>query len=381
MSKTILLVDADGSILAGLPESLQRQYSFQWASSYHSALTRLESADECCLIIAELGLDNQNGITFLNRVRKDFPKTVRMVMTAHNDFSDVYDALNTAEAYRFIKKPCPPDALAKLIRKGLRKYKSDKEKQQAMRKALLGSVKAMVDILDMVNPEAMGFATRIRKRVIKTGRTLKFRPLWQLELAVQLSHIGCVALPSEVLMKVDTGDKLSPEEEKLFGMHPQIASNLLANINQMAPVAEIVRQQHDFLNGDQPLGSRIIKVALDLDRLERAGNNPLTILDSMAAEETKYDLQVVEAMRTFICPTEDNPISKLDVGELHEGMVIAKDLVNNDGTKLLLRGQSISKASLARLKTFHRLLGITAPIHVTAESENTCTSDDVIPTV
>lgn len=364
MSHTILFIDNDDTAFAGLPEKLHKKYSLKLAKSYKEAAIILKKTPQCCLVISELNLDKRDGVAFLRQIRQKFPKIVRMVMTDRSEFSEACEALNIAEVFQIIPKPCPPETLTKAIGKGVKKFEEAREQQQAMRTTLLGSVKALVDIVDMVSPEAMGFAKRIRDLVAKTGKALGYKPLWQLDLAVMLSHIGCVALPDEVIYKMDSGEALTPEEKQIFGMHPEITSTLLANISQMAPVAEIIRHQHDPLNTKQPLGSRIIKVALDLDRLERMGKDPLTILDKMSTKGKLYDPQVVKTMVKLLTPADLGAVSQLSVEELEEGMVMAKDLVNKDGSKLLLRGQPISKASLIRLKAFHIALGIMDPIHV-----------------
>jgi len=369
MSKSILFVDENDSIITTMPKSLQTQYRLLFASSYKEALTLLKTNDDCRLLITELGLNNKNGIKFLTHVRKNYPQTVRVVLTAQNDCSKACEALNKARIFQFLKKPCPPDILKKHIGEALLYFAKSKEKQQAMRKTLLGSVQAMVDILDLVNPEAMGLSKRIKDRVLRTGKTLGYKPLWQLELAVLLSHIGCVALPSEIVTKMDQGEKLLPEEWQIYCMHPSIASNLLANIDQMAPVAEIIQHELSPLMPDQPLGSRIIKIALDLDRQERKGRDSLTILDKMSTKAKIYDPKIVKIMLKQLKQPDALPVRQLNVEDLQEGMVIAKNLTNKDGVILLLRGQTISKASLIRLKSFHIALGILDPIHVMTASK------------
>lgn len=369
MSKTILFVDSDDQAMKSLPASFSEGNTLLCATSYKAAHTMLKSMDGCHILIVELGLNGKNGIAFLCRMHRIYPHAVQMVLTDSRDFTKACETINNTEAFRLIEKPCDPKTLEGHINDALVRYEAEKAKRQSMRRTLLGSVRALVDILDLVNPEAMGFSKRIRERVVHTGRVMRFRPLWHLELAVMLSHIGCVALPSELLEKVDQGGPLSSEEKQIFGMHPNIASSLLANIEQMAPVAEIVRHQHDSIHEKQPVGARIIKVALDLDYMERRGRKPVETLKRMCKRETRYDIDVVKAMLTLFRPADKRSVREVGVEELEEGMVLAKDLVNQEGTKLLLRCQRITKASLMRLQKFHIALGIVDSIHVLTSEE------------
>jgi len=360
MPYSILFVDETHAALKDFSCDCEDKLKLLFASSYEDALGKLGNTRDCRVLIAELNLNGEDGMAFLEQVQKRFPRTVRLILTESKKFEDVRDALNSG-VLQYLEKPCAADVLKGAVCKALQKSKEDRER----RNSLLGSVKALIDILDMVNPAAMGFAKRIRDLVVETGKDLGFRPIWQLELAVMLSHIGCVALPSAILKKVDQGKMLTPEEKQIFGMHPDIAANLLANIPEMAPIAGIISRQHETLSSNQPLGSRIIKVALDLDRFGRAGRDPLTILDKMSAKTKLYDHAVVKSMLKFYCDSGMCAMSRqINVEQLEEGMIMARDLVNKDGTTLLLRGQSVSRASLIRLKAFHVSLGVLDQVHV-----------------
>ena len=326
----------------------------------------LARGDEVAVVVAELDVGGEDGIIFLANARLSSPDTVRMVLSAKDRFTDALNALNTGRVFRYIKKPCPPEELARFLVRGVQHYRELVKDRRAMRNSLVGSVKALVDILDLVNPEAMGCSKRIRCRVMEAGKALDVTPLWRLELAVTLSHIGCVALPGEILEKMERGEDLNPEEMQIFGLHPRIAANLLTNIDQMTSVAEIIRQQRMPLHKDQPLEARIIKVALDLDRMEHKGADADEILRLMRKKKDSYDPAVVETMLRISAMNSPSTVLQFGVEALEEGMVMAVDLVNKDGVKLLLRGQPLSKASLVRVQAFSEALGIIEPVLVEA---------------
>lgn len=361
----VLFVDENDAYMQEQSALLGQKCSLLFAPSYKKALAELKSAGDCRVVVSELGLNGEDGIKFLSHVHKHYPKMRQIVLTERKEYSDVREALNTGGVFQFLEKPCPPDLLKSTILKALQLFAVELEQQWAMRNMLIGSVNALVDVLDLVNPEAIGFGKRILERVMKAGKALGVKHLWQLKLAVLLSHVGCVALPSEILEKVDSGEQLTPEEKQIFAMHPSIAAGLLSNIDQMAHIAEIIAHQRDAVTPDQPLEARIIKVALDLDRFERSGRELQAILEKMSSKNTIYDSRVVESMIDDLCPKDIcSPSRECSVEELEEGMVVAKDLVNKDGVKLLLRGQTISKASLTRLKAFHVALGLMDSVHV-----------------
>ncbi len=365
MPKIILFVGEDDAGFQELPKHLLDEYSIHSVPTCEEALAGLGKNDDCFLIIVEFSRDGQAYEDFFKKVGTEYPSIVRVLLTTRDNFKQSHATIHAAQEFQLLERPYPPEILLEIIEKGIDRFGIQLGKQQALRRTLLGSVRAMVDILDMVNPEAMGFAKRIRRNVLSTGKALGFNPIWQLELAVMLSHVGCIALPAEVVRKVDQGTPLSPEDKQMFGMHPSIAASLVDNIPKMAPVATIIKHQHECLSKDQPLGSRIIKVALDVDRLERKGKEAADSLGKMLAKPDTFDSTVVKSMLKLIGQSSKQAVREIDIEDLKEGMVMARDLVNKEGVKLLLRGQAVSKASLNRLQLFHIALGVTDTVAIT----------------
>jgi putative nucleotidyltransferase with HDIG domain len=67
-----------------------------------------------------------------------------------------------------------------------------------------------------------------------------------LHFAALLHDIGKIALPSEFLSKPTL---LSHQEHELIKCHSQVGYDILKNINFPWPVAQIVYQHHEYLDG------------------------------------------------------------------------------------------------------------------------------------
>jgi len=363
---TILFIDRDADTLAALRPGLPAGVRLVHCPDYDQARGLLQGKHGVGAVVVELGLGGADAFALLEEMQQHSPSTTRIVLTDSTAQADAVAAINRGRVWRYLVKPCPPAELLPLLGDALRAHAADVREHKASRLRLLGGVKILVDILELVNPEALSYSRRIRERVLATGRALGVQPLSRLELAVTLSHVGCVALPGEIVTKMNQGQPLSPEEQQIFGMHPTIAANLLANIDLLIPVARIVRYQKAPLHDAQPLESRIIKTALDVDRMEARGADPVKVLESMRGKAKAYDQAVVEAMLRVIYKPEPVPVRKIGLAELRAGMVMAEDLVNMGGVKLLLRGQQVSAASLARLTAFPKALGLREPLLVLA---------------
>jgi putative nucleotidyltransferase with HDIG domain len=129
-----------------------------------------------------------------------------------------------------------------------------------------------------------------------------------LRIAGLLHDIGKLGIPAEILSKPS---RLSPIEFSLIREHPQTAYDILTDVPFPGPVAEIVLQHHERLDGsgyphalmgDQILReARILAVADVVEAM--ASHRPYrpalgidaALTEIRAGRETRYDQQVVDA--------------------------------------------------------------------------------------
>jgi PAS domain S-box-containing protein len=64
-----------------------------------------------------------DGIEFLARVREVAPDSVRMMLTGYADLEIVMEAVNEGYIFRFLTKPCKPEALSAALEAGVQQYR------------------------------------------------------------------------------------------------------------------------------------------------------------------------------------------------------------------------------------------------------------------
>lgn len=358
MPAKILVVDGDAQVRADLAAGLGQRFPLTLAASAKEALSVLTGSDPVAILLCELDLPDADGVALLAKAREVSPQSVRLAVTHRADFKAAVKTVNLGGAAKLLTKPLTLQAVAAALVEGLQQYQAAARERDAFRETMQGMVKVLVDILGLVNPYAISRSNRIRNRVMLLGRILQVRPAWQLDLAVTLSHMGCVGLPAEIMEKLDSGKDFTPEERQQFESHPLIAAKLLRNIPRMANVAHIILNQHCKVRDNPPLEARILKAVLDLDHLERKGAPWDKALTLMARRPETYDPRVLEALAAHLRQCQAETPRELPLDRVEVGMVLARDLVNADNTKLLLKGQAVSKASLARLSMFAAELGV-----------------------
>lgn len=111
----VLLVDDDQNLLNGLRRRLQANFQIELATSARQALAMMKSQDPFAVIVADMTMPGMDGATLLGEVKRFFPGTMRIMLTAHTEPNVVNRAVNDSEVFRFLSKPCPPDVLDRAL--------------------------------------------------------------------------------------------------------------------------------------------------------------------------------------------------------------------------------------------------------------------------
>lgn len=117
-----------------------------------------------------------------------------------------------------------------------------------LRKALTDALAAMAGMLEQRDPYTAGHQKHVASLAVAIGRELGLSEdrLEALNLAAIVHDIGKIEVPVEILTKPA---RLSKAEFALIKHHPEIGYNLLSRIDFPWPIAEIIRQHHEYLDG------------------------------------------------------------------------------------------------------------------------------------
>lgn len=115
-------------------------------------------------------------------------------------------------------------------------------------KTLEGVIELMVKVVERKDPYTAGHQKRVSQLAVGIAEELKLSPniIDGIKFASLIHDIGKIALPSEILNKPSS---LSEVEFKLVMSHPQIGYEIVKNIDFPYPLAEIILQHHERLDG------------------------------------------------------------------------------------------------------------------------------------
>ena len=119
----ILLVDDEPNLTSALVRSLDRsQFEIFTADSAQKGLLIL-AGNEIDVVVSDERMPGMTGSQFLTEVRKQWPNTIRMILSGQADLEAAVRAINEGEVFRFLLKPCHPKELQMTILQGLQQKK------------------------------------------------------------------------------------------------------------------------------------------------------------------------------------------------------------------------------------------------------------------
>lgn len=107
--KRILLLDDEVNVLQALRRTIRgifpnEVFHVELFSDPEQALLRMGEYP-FHVVVSDYWMPGMNGIDFLRMAKGIQPEAVRLVLSASTEFSTVMEAINKAEAFRFIAKP------------------------------------------------------------------------------------------------------------------------------------------------------------------------------------------------------------------------------------------------------------------------------------
>ena len=181
---------------------------------------------------------------------------------------------------------------------------------EQLRKTLESTAVTLAEVVEIRDPYTAGHQRRVAALAVALAQQLNLPPerVEAVRLVALLHDIGKIAAPAEVLNKPG---KLSELEMRFVRKHPWTAFKVLRDIPFPYPVAEIVLQHHERMDGSgYPRGlkgdeimleARILAVADVVEAMSshRPYRPPYPIEEVLAELEQQrgklYDAQVVEA--------------------------------------------------------------------------------------
>jgi PAS domain S-box-containing protein/putative nucleotidyltransferase with HDIG domain len=155
-------------------------------------------------------------------------------------------------SYSFLRQPDGRPTQILAIARDISKRKEAEEKirrsTEKLVNALEKTIQAMAMVVEMRDPYTAGHQRRVTQLAcaIANKMGLSEEQISALRLAGLIHDVGKVRVPTEILTNPDG---LSDAEFSMIKMHPLIGYEILKTMELPWPIAEIVHQHHERMNG------------------------------------------------------------------------------------------------------------------------------------
>jgi len=176
--------------------------------------------------------------------------------------------------------------------------------KQSIAESLVATVSAMTTTMEMRDPYTAGHENRVTELAVAIANEMGWSEdkILGLKLASLVHDIGKISVPAELLTKPT---RLSPAELSLIQSHSEAGYQILKKIPFVWPVADIVRQHHEKLDGTgYPLG---IKADLILPE-----SRVLAVADIVEAMSTARPYRAAISLDVTLQEVESMAGTKLD---------------------------------------------------------------------
>ncbi|WP_319524119.1 HD domain-containing phosphohydrolase [uncultured Desulfosarcina sp.] len=261
---TILIVDDDDDIReilsCGISSFGCRCFT---ADSAESALKILTSRP-IEVVISDVQMKGMSGLELCRHIKdnEEFDADVIIITGLVNNFA--YEEIIGQGASDFIEKPI---RLAEIVAR-LKRVLMERQTRQKLRrtaeelrrngqrfqKAMEGSVQAIALAVEMRDPYTAGHQSRVADLACAIARLMNLSEdrIYGLKMASVIHDLGKLTIPGEILCKPG---RLSGPEYAMIQTHVQSGYDILKKIDFPWPLANIVIQHHERMDGSgYPLG-------------------------------------------------------------------------------------------------------------------------------
>jgi phosphoserine phosphatase RsbU/P len=192
---TILFVDDEPDIIRSLRRFLRKEpYGIVFAEGGHEALDILQS-QEIQIIVTDLRMPEMDGLELIQQVKKRFPESVRVVLSASQDITQTIESINSGEVYRFIPKPLEPESFKQIMLDAAGFYLMKTGREELIRE-LSASNKSLTTALETVN-EVNARKNKLEKNAREVEKKIE-QHLLQTEIPGNIEGVGlsAISIPS-----------------------------------------------------------------------------------------------------------------------------------------------------------------------------------------
>jgi len=295
-SPAILIADDEHFVLESLKELLSdRDYEIHTANGGREAIDHLNKRG-FDLVLLDISMPDIDGFKVMDHMKRQNLDTLVIIMTGNATMESAVEALRRG-AYYYIIKPFQQEELSKTIANALDQRRLEEQKKRAeealkkahselekrieerteellstnlklrreiedrkiteeklehsmqdLRKAMKGTIKAMALAVETRDLYTAGHQQRVTDLACAIAEEMELSGEYvdSIRMAGMIHDLGKIAIPVAILSKPG---KISEHELGIIKSHTQVGYDILKDIQFPWPIAQIVLQHHERMDG------------------------------------------------------------------------------------------------------------------------------------
>jgi response regulator RpfG family c-di-GMP phosphodiesterase len=347
------------------------------------------------VVLSDQRMPGLKGAELLGKVAETHPETFRVLVTGYSDNEEMIQAINNGGISHYISKPWKDEELKKIVKTMSNRYNLTSENQyllaelQGINKKLkelldgtvLESTHLLVDVLSYINPHAASQTDRVKAvglPILNKMENITHQEKWEITIAFDLFNLGFAVMPTWVQLALNKEGLSAASRFSICSNHQLLAAQLLERIPGFEGAARIIQLFSKDFNGtgapenvkvagkELPLGARLLKICIDLDKRRSPHFKDIEILKAMAQQNTKYDVNLLQSVIESYVSAAELKTKELLISsqDLMAGMLILQTIETVSGIKLVNPNTVLTKTSLMAIRSWEKLEGVKEPIKV-----------------
>jgi response regulator RpfG family c-di-GMP phosphodiesterase len=358
----VLCVDDDAFMLDILTRAIGADYEVLTSGSGADALQLIEHSEPIQVLISDHRMPGMSGAQLLQAARDKHPSIVRVLLTGETELVEAVAVMNQAGLFRFLLKPATRPMLLDTLRAAVGQYHLQAAERELLQKTLVGTMRALSDVLAIANPIAFGHVSQIQELALRIAAHMNLPEQWPLEFASLASQLGHISLPERTLRRLYAGESLSAEESSQVSRSAHVAERILARIPRLGPVLDILSSLAEGRRGDESIPSpsvaaEILRVVAAYEAVERSTASRETAIHRLKNQQDRFDPAVVIALTEVLgLELSEGEATEIPIGRISTDMIVAEDVCMRTGALLVPKGYRISEGFLAKIRNFNPAL-------------------------
>lgn len=240
-------------------------FELTWKQGLHEAIAWLADHNPDAVLL-DLSLPDSQGVHTIDAMRSAAPDLAVVVCTGLNDEAVGVAAVKRGCQDYLVKGQGDGQMIGRTITYAVERKAIERERAQSterMKRVMLQTVRAVSLTLEMRDPYTAGHQRRVAQLAVAIGERMGLDPnmLEGLHTGALIHDLGKINVPSDFLSRPG---KLSEAAFAVIKSHPEVGAEIVGEIDFPWPVAQMIRQHHERLDGTgYPLGLKGSQIILE----------------------------------------------------------------------------------------------------------------------